>query len=364
MLGKAFERPDLVRQVFRRFKTAGVTDVIATVRSRLDSSIALGYSSAGVVLEVGAGINEFVVGDLVACAGAGYASHAEVNWVPKNLCVKIPPNVCCESAASVALGAIALHGVRVAEPKLGERVAVIGLGLVGQLVAQILHAAGCVVWGLDTDPDRVRLARELGADFACENRDWEQSPWSALCQHGRGADAVILTAATRSAEPIELAGRLARDRGIVALVGDVRTDIPRELYYKKELQLRYSRSYGPGRYDPEYEECGRDYPYAFVRWTEKRNMEAFLELVAQQKVRVEPLLTHRFNIAAASEAYRLLSGERKEKYVGILLTTLMRRHRKRESYLDKICNVPMGREEWVRRSAWDGLAPAASAGRN
>jgi len=320
LLGKAFERPDLVRQVFRRLKTAGVTDVIATVRSRLDSSIALGYSSAGVVLEVGAGINEFVVGDLVACAGAGYASHAEVNWVPKNLCVKIPPNVSCESAASVALGAIALQGVRLAEAKLGERVAVIGLGLVGQLVAQILHAAGCVVWGLDPDPDRVRLARELGADFACENRDWEQSPWSALCQHGHGADAVILTAATRSAEPIELAGRLARDRGIVVLVGDVRADIPRERYYKKELQLRYSRSYGPGRYDPEYEECGRDYPYAFVRWTEKRNMEAFLELVAQQKVRVEPLLTHRFNIAAASEAYRLLSGERKEKYVGILLT--------------------------------------------
>ena len=320
LLGKAFERPDLMRQVFRRLKTAGVTDVIATVRSRLDSSIALGYSSAGVVLEVGAGINEFVVGDLVACAGAGYASHAEVNWVPKNLCVKIPPNVSCESAASVALGAIALQGVRLAEAKLGERVAVIGLGLVGQLVAQILHAAGCVVWGLDPDPDRVRLARELGADFACENRDWEQSPWSALCQHGHGADAVILTAATRSAEPIELAGRLARDRSIVALVGDVRTDIPRELYYKKELELRYSRSYGPGRYDPEYEECGRDYPYAFVRWTEKRNMEAFLELVAQQKVRVEPLLTHRFNIAAASEAYRLLSGERKEKYVGILLT--------------------------------------------
>ena len=320
LFGKAFERPDLVRQVFRRLKTAGVTDVIATVRSRLDSSIALGYSSAGVVLEVGAGVNEFVVGDVVACAGAGYASHAEVNWVPKNLCVKIPPNASCESAASVALGAIALQGVRLAEAKLGERVAVIGLGLVGQLVAQILHVAGCVVWGLDPDPDRVKLARELGADFACENRNWEQSPWSALCQHGHGADAVILTAATRSAEPIELAGRLARDRGIVVLVGDVRADIPRELYYKKELQLRYSRSYGPGRYDPEYEECGRDYPHAFVRWTEKRNMEAFLELVAQQKVRVEPLLTHRFNIAAASEAYRLLSGERKEKYVGILLT--------------------------------------------
>jgi len=320
LVGKALERPDLVRQLFRRLKTTGVADVIATVRARLDTAVALGYSSAGVALEVGAGAGEFAVGDRVACAGAGHASHAEVNWVPKNLCVKIPPRVEFESAASVALGAIALQGVRVAEAKLGERVAVIGLGLVGQLVAQILRAAGCVVWGLDPDPDRVKLAREVGVDFACENREWEQSPCSALCQRGEGADAVILTAATRSTEPIELAGRLARDRGVVVVVGDVRADIPRELYYKKELQVRYSRSYGPGRYDSEYEERGTDYPYSFVRWTEKRNMEAFLELVAQQKVCVGPLLTHRFSINEALEAYKLLSGERQEKYVGILLT--------------------------------------------
>ncbi|HYY72084.1 MAG TPA: bi-domain-containing oxidoreductase [Candidatus Bathyarchaeia archaeon] len=320
LLGKALERPDLVRQLLQRLKTTGVADVLATMRSRLNSSLALGYSSAGVVLEVGPGVNEFAVGEPVACAGVDHASHAELNWVPKNLCVKIPPNVNFDSAASVALGAIALQGVRISEAKLGERVAVIGLGLVGQLTAQILHAAGCVVWGLDPDPDRVRLARELGADFACENRDWEQSPWSSLCQHGEGADAVIITAATSSTEPIELAGRLARDRGVVVIVGDVRADIPRALYYKKELQVRFSRSYGPGRYDSEYEDRGHDYPYAFVRWTEKRNMEAFLELVAQQKVRVEPLLTHRFTVNEASEAYRLLSGESSEKYVGILLT--------------------------------------------
>ena len=320
LVGKALERPDLVRQLFRRLKTSGIADVIATVRARLDTAVALGYSSAGVVLEVGEGAGEFAVGDRVACAGAGHAGHAEVNWIPKNLCVKIPPNVNFESAASVALGAIALQGVRVAEAKLGERVAVIGLGLIGQLVAQILRAAGCVVWGLDPDPDRVRLARELGVDFACQNREWEQSPYSALCQRGEGADAVILTASTRSAEPIQLAGELARDRGVVVVVGDVRADIPRGPYYKKELQVRYSRSYGPGRYDPEYEERGADYPYGFVRWTEKRNMEAFLELVAQQKVRVEPLLTHRFSIDEALEAYKLLSGERKERYVGILLT--------------------------------------------
>ena len=320
LLGKALERPDLVRQLFRRLKTSGIADVVATVRARLDTAVALGYSSAGVVLEVGEGAGEFSVGDRVACAGAGHAGHAEVNWIPKNLCVKIPPNVNFESAASVALGSIALQGVRVAEAKLGERVAVIGLGLVGQLVAQILRAAGCVVWGLDPDPDRVRLAHELGADFACQNREWEQSPCSALCQRGEGADAVILTASTRSAEPVQLAGELARDRGVVVVVGDVRADIPRGPYYKKELQVRYSRSYGPGRYDPEYEERGADYPYGFVRWTEKRNMEAFLELVAQQKVRVEPLLTHRFSIDEALQAYKLLSGETKERYVGILLT--------------------------------------------
>jgi polar amino acid transport system substrate-binding protein len=319
LLGKALQRPDLVRQLFRRLKTSGVADVLATVRSRLDTAVALGYSSAGVVLEVGEGAEEFAVGDRVACTGAGHAGHAEVNWVPKNLCVKIPSNVSFESAASVAVGAIALQGVRVAEAKLGERVAVIGLGLVGQLVAQILRANGCVVWGLDLDPERVRLADALGIDFACENQAWEQSRCNALCQRGEGADAVILTAATRSSEPVELAGELARDRGVVVVVGDVRADIPRELYYKKELQVRYSRSYGPGRYDPEYEERGTDYPYGFVRWTEKRNMEAFLGLVAQHKVRVEPLLTHRFSIDAALEAFKLLSGERKERYLGILL---------------------------------------------
>jgi len=319
LLGKALERPDLVRLLLRRVRTTGFADVMATVRARLDSSAPLGYSSAGVVLEVGAGAQEFAVGDRVACAGAGHANHAEINWIPRNLCVKIPPGVDFESAASVAVGAIALQGVRVAEVKLGERVAVIGLGLVGQLVAQILRAAGCVVWGLDPDPNRVRLARQLG-DFAYENREWDTSPWDALCQRGEGADAVILTAATRSAEPVELAGRLARDRGLVVIVGDVRADIPRESYYRKELQVRYSRSYGPGRYDPEYEEGGTDYPYGFVRWTEKRNMEAFLELVAQHKLCVGPLLTHRFGINEALEAYKLLLGERRENYLGILLT--------------------------------------------
>jgi predicted dehydrogenase/threonine dehydrogenase-like Zn-dependent dehydrogenase len=320
LLGMGLERPDLVRRVWRRVETAGIVDALAAVRAKLDQGVALGYSSAGVVLEVGAGAEEFAVGDRVACAGADYASHAEVNWIPRNLCLRIPGSLDFESAAAVAVGGIALQGVRIAGAKVGERVAVIGLGLVGLLTAQILKAAGCWVWGIDLDPGRVKLARELGADFACENREWQESPWRDACERGQGPDAVILTAATKSAEPVELAGRFARDRGVVVVVGDVRVDPPRELYYKKELELRYSRSYGPGRYDPDYEEKGRDYPYGLVRWTEKRNMEAFLELAAAGKVRVSPLVTHRFSIPEALKAYDLLSGKTGEKYLGILIT--------------------------------------------
>ncbi len=319
LAGKAFERPDLARQLFRRVKTNGVAEVLATVRARLDASVPLGYSSAGTVLEVGEGVTGFSAGDGVACAGVGHAGHAEVSWIPANLCAAIPTPVKFEEAAAVAVGAIALHGVRVGEAVLGERVAVIGLGLVGLLAVQILKAAGCAVWGVDPDPHRVALALELGADAARENCDWESGPWSGACRRGEGADVVILTAATRSNEPIELAGRLARDRGRVVVVGDVRVDVPRELYYRKELQVRYSRSYGPGRYDPRYEQGGADYPYAFVRWTEKRNMEAFLDLVAARKVTLAPLITHRFPIEQAERAYELLSGETGEPYVGILI---------------------------------------------
>jgi predicted dehydrogenase/threonine dehydrogenase-like Zn-dependent dehydrogenase len=316
LVGKALERPDLVRRVWQEVRTSGLSEAVAKVRARLDSAIPLGYSAAGIVHEVGTGVEEFTVGERVACAGAGYACHGELVWVPKNLSVPMPKGVDFESAAAVAVGGIALQGVRLADARVGERVAVIGLGVVGLLTVQILKAAGCRVWGLDTDPERIRLAKEVGADATCENRFWRESPWEA----SRGADAVIITAATRSAEPIELAGRLARAQGVVVVVGDVRVEVPRESYYKKELQVRYSRSYGPGRYDVEYEEKGHDYPYGYVRWTEKRNMEAFLELVATQKVRVSPLMTHRFDIEQAVEAYRLLSGERQEHYVGILLS--------------------------------------------
>ncbi|HTV55874.1 MAG TPA: bi-domain-containing oxidoreductase [Terriglobia bacterium] len=320
LLGKALDRPDLVARFYRRFKMAGAKDALAAVRARLQTAIALGYSSCGIITEVGSGADEFMAGDRVACAGAGYASHAEINWVPKNLCAKIPCGVEMDEAATATMGAIAMQAVRVAEAKIGERVAVIGLGLAGQLLLQILRAAGCIVWGLDVDPERVWLARDLGADFASACAKWRDNPWSDLAGRGRGMDAVIIAASSRGSAPVDLAGRLARDRGIVVLLGDVRADIPREQYYGKELQVRYSRSLGPGRYDPLYEERGLDYPYGFVRWTEKRNLEAYLDLLARGKLNVLPLLTHRFAVEDASAAYRLLSETRKERPLGILFS--------------------------------------------
>jgi predicted dehydrogenase/threonine dehydrogenase-like Zn-dependent dehydrogenase len=314
LLGKALERPDLVRSLIGCLQTQGVTSVVATVRARLDRAVPMGYSTAGEVLEVGEGGLEFQPGQRVACAGVGYASHAERIWTPRNLCVPIPEGVDYDSASFVALGAIALQAVRVAEVRIGEHVAVLGLGLVGLVTAQILKAAGCTVWGVDPDPDRLALARELGVPFVTSDSGFiSENDWPAA----KGADAVIVTAATKSKQPIELAGQIARDRAVVVVVGDVRVDVPREHYYRKELQVRYSRSYGPGRYDADYEQRGRDYPPGYVPWTEKRNMHAFLELVADRKVDVARLITHRFDIAHAPEAYELLMG--KGKYLAILI---------------------------------------------
>ena len=317
LIRQAFDRPDLVHMVLRRIRSTGLAQVTATIRSRIDFPSPLGYSSAGTVIEVGAGAEGFVVGDRVACAGTGFAAHAAVNCVPQNLSVKIPGEMSFEEAASVALGAIAMQGVRVAGVSVGERVAVIGLGLTGLLTGQILKAAGCQVIGIDPDAERVRIAQELGFDEAYS------SSAAPGCEHLRrcpGCDAVILTASTPSRQPVELAGELARDRGIVVVVGDVRGDVPRELYYRKELQLRYSRSYGPGRYDTTYEEQGIDFPAGYVRWTEKRNMEAYLALVATGKIRVRPMITHRFPVEKAGQAYDLLAGRTTEHHLGIILS--------------------------------------------
>lgn len=318
LVGKARERPDLVRQVLQKLKRDGVMNTLRTVKARLETPLALGYSCAGIVREVGRGAEEFQVGDRVACAGMNYASHAETVFVPKNLAVRIPEGVSFDEAAFVTLGAIALQGVRTAEVKLGECAAVIGLGLIGQLTVQILKAAGCRVIGIDLDPAKIELARELGADEAIQRHADVESA-VARFTGGFGADAVLITAAAETNDPIELAGIIARDRAIVSMVGAVGMNLPRKTYYEKELQLRLSRSYGPGRYDRQYEEMGIDYPIGYVRWTERRNMQEFLRLVAAKAVRLDKLITHRFPIAEAERAYEIITGKNKESYLGMLL---------------------------------------------
>jgi predicted dehydrogenase/threonine dehydrogenase-like Zn-dependent dehydrogenase len=318
LLGKAKDRPDLVKQVLDKVKKDGIGSTMQTVLSRLDQPIPLGYSCAGVVEQVGRGAEEFSPGDRVACAGMGYATHSDVVFVPKNLAARVPEGASLEDAAYVTIGAIALHGVRIADVRIGESVAVIGLGLLGQVSVQILKAAGCRVIGIDLDAAKVELAREMGADAAVLRTDGVEAAVSAFTR-GIGVDAVVVTAATESNDPTELAGLICRDRGRVAVVGAVKMDVPRKVYYEKELDLRLSRSYGPGRYDPEYEERGNDYPIAYVRWTERRNMEEFLRLVAAGQVTPSRLTTHRFSIERSEEAYELVTGKDGQPFLGVVL---------------------------------------------
>jgi predicted dehydrogenase len=317
LVEKARSRPDLVRKVIDTARREGLLRTLETVLDRLDKPAALGYSSAGVVIEVGRGVPRIRVGDRVACAGQGYASHAEIISVPHQLCVPIPESVEFEDAAFVTLGAIALQGVRQAEAKLGETVAVIGLGLIGQLTIQLLKASGCQVIGADLDAAKLELATRLGVDAATYPDALPESV--SLLTQGHGVDAVLITAGTKSNGPVELAGTVTRQKGRVIVVGAVGLTIPREPYYRKELDLRMSMSYGPGRYDPRYEEEGRDYPYAYVRWTEQRNMQAFLSLIREGKVTVRPLITHRFSIEEATTAYDELAAD-SGTALGIVLT--------------------------------------------
>ena len=319
LLGKAKERPDLVRRVLDKVRRDGVMATLDTVRSRLDNPIPLGYSCAGTVEAVAEGVDGIRVGNRVACAGAGYANHAEFVFVPRNLVVPLPEGVSFESACFTTVGAIALQGLRLAEPELGETVAVIGLGLVGLLAAQLARAAGCRVVGMDLDPSRCQLALDLGIEAAVGDGEALEERCHAMT-NGHGADKVVVAASTKSSAPIALAGAIARIRGTVSVVGAVGMDVPRQPFYDKELLLRVSRSYGAGRYDPEYEEKGRDYPIGYVRWTENRNMEAFVAQLASGAVRTGPLLSHRFPIDRAQDAYDLLGGESKEPYLGLLLT--------------------------------------------
>jgi polar amino acid transport system substrate-binding protein len=318
LVNEARQRPDLVKAVVAKVKSEGLLNTFASVRNKMEASTTLGYSAAGIVVEVGEDVSEFQVGDRVACAGVGFASHAEVLSVPKNLCVHLPESVSFDCGAFGTLGAIALQGVRLAEPTLGESIVVIGLGLVGQLTVQLLKANGCRVFGLDLDPERVTLAIELGADVAAISND-ESAKMIDSWTHGRGADAVLITAATDSNQPVEFAAKVSRLKGRVVIVGMTGLDIPRQPFFSRELKLTISMSYGPGRYDPDYEERGRDYPLAYVRWTEKRNIEAFVELIGSGKLDVERLITHRFPIEDAESAYQLISGNVGESYLGVIL---------------------------------------------
>lgn len=317
LAGKALARPDLVKQVVGKMKKEGIRQTLEKVFTKLDNPIPLGYSCAGKVIAVGRDVTEFKVGDWVACGGAGYANHAEVNYVPRNLAVKLPEGLDPEAAAFTTVGAIAMQGVRQAEVQLGHRVGVIGLGLLGQLTVQILKASGAKVVCTDIAPSKLELARKLGADVAVGS---DRFPAEGLnLGDGHGLDAVIITASTSSNQPIELAGEACRYKGKVVVVGMVGMDVPRNEFYKKELDLRLSMSYGPGRYDAMYEEKGIDYPYSLVRWTEGRNMQTFLELCAEGRVTPAALVTHRFGFDKALDAYALFEGKTGEAYLGILL---------------------------------------------
>ena len=317
MLAKAKDRPDLVKQVIDKMKKEGVRNTLEKVFTKLDTPIPLGYSLAGRVVEVGSELSGINIGDRVACGGAGYANHAEINYVPKNLMVKIPDGVDDIDASFVTVGAIALQGVRQTAPLLGEKVAVMGLGLLGQLTVQLLKANGCKVIGSDIDPDKMALAKKLGCDEVCHAGELISK--SNEFTNGYGVDAVIIAASTSSNQPITDAAEISRMRGRVVLVGMVGMDVPRNTYYKKELEIKLSMAYGPGRYDPEYEEKGIDYPYDLVRFTEQRNFEAFLGLIQEGKITPKELITHSYDFDDAMSAYDLLEGRIKEKYLGIVL---------------------------------------------
>ena len=315
---KALARPDLVRQVIAKAQAEGILEAWKQAMGRLDTPVPLGYSSAGVVMGVGPGVEGFAVGDRVACAGTGYAGHAEAASVPVNLCVKIPGEVDFDSAAFVALGGIALEAVRVAHVSLGETVVVMGLGLLGQIAVQILNAAGCHVIGMDINARKAELALQRGAEAVAT--DYHQL--STNCRRvtaDRGADAVIILATSTSNEPLEQGAELCRERGRIVATGQVELEVPRKSFYDKELELVVSRAWGPGVHDPNYTDKGLDYPIAYPRWTAKGNMEEFLRLIDKGAVKVGDLITHRFPLDRAKDAYELIL-EEKEPYIGVLLT--------------------------------------------
>ena len=317
LLGKAQSRPDLMKQVLQKANREGILTTINAAFNRLDQPLTLGYSSAGTVIQVGDGVEGFKPGDRVVCAGGGYAVHAEYALVPMNLVAHLPKRVNFESGAFTTIGAIALNGIRLANPQVGEISAVIGMGLLGLLAAQIIRASGCKVVGMDISPDRLAFAQKVG--IRAEQNKIIKEKFIQMT-HGRGFDHVFICADTTSNEPVELAGEIARDRAHVIAIGTVGMEIPRKQYYEKELTFKIARSYGPGRYDHNYEENGGDYPIGYVRWTEGRNLEAVVDLIKQEKLDVSSLITHRFPIDHAEDAYALITRKQNQNYLGVIIT--------------------------------------------
>ncbi|MEY4770471.1 MAG: hypothetical protein RIQ40_1211, partial [Planctomycetota bacterium] len=310
---KARQQPDKVRMVLDKIKTDGLMPTLEAVFNKLDQPLPLGYCNVGSVMQAGGGVTGFEVGDRVVSNG----KHAEAVCVPINLCAKVPPQVSDEEAAFTVLGAIALQGIRLVQPTLGETVVVTGLGLIGLVTVQLLRAHGCRVLGLDFDPAKLELAKQFGAEVVNLGAGADPVAAAQAFSRGRGVDAVIVTASTKSNEPMHQAALMCRKRGRIVLVGVTGLELSRADFFEKELTFQVSCSYGPGRYDPSYEEKGNDYPVGFVRWTEQRNFEAVLDMMADGRLNVKPLISHRFSVTEAEQAYELVGGSAPS--LGILL---------------------------------------------
>ncbi len=289
------------------------------VVNNLDSPVPLGYSTSGEVVEVGPGVSDLKIGDKVACFGSLVANHAEYNFIPRNMCVRLPDNMDLRLAAFNMLGAIAMNGVRRAQIELGSNVLVIGLGLIGQIAVQLLNAAGCRVFGVDVDPNKLSLAKMSGAEEAMLRSEMNLEDSIRSFSNGLGVDATIITAATQSTDPVELAGRASRVRGRVIALGRIPFNLPRQEYQYKQLEFATTYAYGPGVEDANYEQKAIDYPAVYVRWSGNRNVQAFINLIADHRLKLEPLITHEFSIEDADKAFALLTGENKQPSVAILL---------------------------------------------
>lgn len=317
LVGKAQARPDLVKQVINKIKKEGLTSTLTKVMTKLEQPIPLGYSCCGKAIFVGKNIRDVSINERVACAGAGYANHSEINYIPRHLFARVPPEVSDEEAAYTTVACIALQGVRQLNPTIGEKIVVIGAGLIGLITVQLLKANGCEVLAVDLDSRKLEMAKSCGADNICKSEELILA--ADDFSNGLGVDGVIIAASSKSKKIVADAGEISRLKGRVIMVGFTPMDLPRDIYYKKELEFKLSMSYGPGRYDPLYEEHGIDYPFAYVRWTEKRNMECVLRLMAQKKINMNLLTTHRFQFENILDAYELISEKSDAYYLGILL---------------------------------------------